>query len=117
MRSGLTGLAFALGHLAPLFLMCDARDVGVHSDPKSPLADGRPSVVIYDQVPAGIGFSECLFELHDELMARAHELVAACGCADGCPSCVGPAGEVGLGGKREALAILESLWTQPLQSV
>jgi DEAD/DEAH box helicase domain-containing protein len=109
MRSGLAGLAFALGHLAPLFLMCDARDVGVHSDPQSPLADGQPAVVIYDQVPAGIGFSERLFELHDELMSRAYELVAACECADGCPSCVGPAGEEGLGGKREALALLEAL--------
>jgi DEAD/DEAH box helicase domain-containing protein len=109
MRSGLAGLSFALGHLAPLFLMCDARDVGVHSDPKSPLADGRPAVVIYDQVPAGIGFSERLFELHDELMTRAYELVAACECTDGCPSCVGPAGEGGTGGKRETLAILEAL--------
>jgi DEAD/DEAH box helicase domain-containing protein len=109
MRSGLAGLSFALGHLAPLFLMCDARDVGVHSDPKSPLAEGQPAVVIYDQVPAGIGFSERLFELHDELMARAYELVAACECADGCPSCVGPAGEGGIGGKRETLALLESL--------
>jgi DEAD/DEAH box helicase domain-containing protein len=109
MRSGLAGLAFALGHLAPLFLMCDARDVGVHSDPQSPLADGQPAVVIYDQVPAGIGFSERLFELHDELMARAYELVAACECTDGCPSCVGPAGEDGLGGKRETLALLEAL--------
>jgi len=109
MRSGLAGLSFALGHLAPLFLMCDPRDVGVHSDPKSPLADGRPAVVIYDQVPAGIGFSQRLFELHDELMARAHELVAACECTDGCPSCVGPAGEGGIGGKRETLAILEAM--------
>jgi DEAD/DEAH box helicase domain-containing protein len=120
MRSGLAGLSFALGHLAPLFLMCDARDVGVHSDPKSPLAEGQPAVVIYDQVPAGIGFSERLFELHDELMARAYELVAACECTDGCPSCVGPAGEGGVGGKRETLAILEVLrntqWTQSLQS-
>lgn len=106
-RSGLAGLAFALGHLAPLFLMCDARDVGVHSDPQSPLADGRPTVVIYDQVPAGIGFSERLFEIHDDLMNHAYELVAACECADGCPSCVGPAGEDGHGGKRETLAILE----------
>jgi DEAD/DEAH box helicase domain-containing protein len=109
MRSGLAGLSFALGHLAPLFLMCDARDLGVHSDPKSPLADGQPAVVIYDQVPAGIGFSQRLFELHDELMVRAYELVAACECADGCPSCVGPAGEGGIGGKRETLAILEAL--------
>jgi len=109
MRSGLAGLSFALGHLAPLFLMCDPGDLGVHSDPRSPLADGQPAVVIYDQVPAGIGFSERLFELHDELMARAYELVAACECADGCPSCVGPAGEGGAGGKRETLAILEAL--------
>jgi DEAD/DEAH box helicase domain-containing protein len=108
-RSGLAGLSFTLGHLAPLFLMCDARDVGVHSDPQSPLAEGRPTVVIYDRVPAGIGFSERLFELHDELMARACELVAACECADGCPSCIGPAGEDGMGGKRETLAILEAL--------
>ena len=107
MRSGLAGLAFALGHLAPLFLMCDPADLGVHSDPKSPLAGGRPTVVIYDQVPAGIGFSERLFELHEELMARAYELVAACECVDGCPSCVGPAGEGGIGGKWETLAILD----------
>jgi len=109
MRSGLAGLAFALSHLAPLFLMCDARDIGVHSDAQSPLANGQPAVVIYDQVPAGIGFSQRLFELHDQLMRHAYELVAACECADGCPSCVGPGGEGGYGGKREALALLEAL--------
>jgi DEAD/DEAH box helicase domain-containing protein len=108
-RSGLAGLAFALGHLAPLFLMCDARDIGVHSDPTSPLADGQPAVVIYDQVPAGVGFSRRLFELHDKLIAHAYELVAACVCTDGCPSCVGPAGEKVQGGKRETLALLECL--------
>jgi DEAD/DEAH box helicase domain-containing protein len=109
MRSGLSGLAFTLGHLAPLFLMCDSRDLGVHSDPQSPLAEGQPAVVIYDQAPAGIGFSERLFDLHDELILRAYELVAACECADGCPSCVGPGGEAGQGSKRETLAILNFL--------
>jgi DEAD/DEAH box helicase domain-containing protein len=109
MRSGLSGLAFALGHLAPLFLMCDVNDVAVHHDPQSPLAAGQPAVVVYDLVPGGIGFSERLFELHDDLIAHAHELVTTCACAEGCPSCVGPAGEEGRGGKREALAILEKL--------
>ena len=66
-------------------------------------------VVIYDQAPAGIGFSERLFELHDELLARAYELVAGCECQDGCPSCVGPGGENGYGGKRETQALLETL--------
>jgi len=108
-RSGLAGLAFALGHLAPLFLMCDARDIGVHSDPRSPLADGQPTVVIYDPVPAGVGFSQRLFEVHDRLMTHAYELVAACQCTDGCPSCVGPAGENAQGGKQETLALLAAL--------
>ncbi|HEX9029993.1 MAG TPA: DEAD/DEAH box helicase, partial [Anaerolineales bacterium] len=108
-RSGLAGLAFVLGHLAPLFLMCDTRDLGVHSDPQSPVAAGRPAVVLYDQAPGGIGFSQRLFELHGELVKRAYELVLACECADGCPSCVGPGGENGQGGKRETLAILQAL--------
>ena len=108
-RSSLAGLSFVLGHLAPLFLMCDRRDVGVHSDPKSPLNGGKPSVVVYDQVPAGIGLSERLYELHDELLARAHELVTSCDCLDGCPSCVGPAGESGEGAKQQTIALVRML--------
>jgi DEAD/DEAH box helicase domain-containing protein len=108
-RSGLAGLAFALGHLAPLFLMCDRNDVAVQHDPKSPLTNGQPAIVIYEVIPGGVGFSERLLELHDQLIAHAHELVAACPCPDGCPSCVGPGGEEGRGGKPEALAILAAL--------
>jgi DEAD/DEAH box helicase domain-containing protein len=108
-RSGLAGLSFVLGHLAPLFLMCDSGDLGVASDPKLALSEGRPGVVIYDQVPAGIGFSQRLFELHDKLITQAQALVSACECHDGCPSCVGPGGELGTGGKRETLAILKAL--------
>ncbi|MCL4561328.1 MAG: DEAD/DEAH box helicase [Chloroflexi bacterium] len=109
MRSGLAGLAYVLGHLAPLFLMCDSRDLGVHSDPQAPVAEGKPAVVLYDEVPAGIGFSERLFEFHDELLRRSLQLVRECECSDGCPSCVGPAGENGVGGKKETLALLEAL--------
>ncbi|MEY2817813.1 MAG: hypothetical protein RL275_1276 [Chloroflexota bacterium] len=108
-RSGLTGLGFVLGNLAPLFLMCDAGDLGVFSEPAWSAVNGQPAVVLYDLVPAGIGFSEKLFELHDELIRRAHELVSECACEDGCPSCVGPGGENGYGGKAETLAILEQL--------
>lgn len=108
-RSGLAGLSFLLVNLAPLFLMCDPRDLGVHADPQSPLADGMPAVALYDQVPAGIGFSARLFEVHDELLQRAYEIVSTCPCSDGCPSCVGPGGEGGSGGKREASAIIKVL--------
>ena len=109
MRSGLTGLATVLGHLAPLFLMCDAHDIGLHPDPQSTLAHGLPAVVIYEVAPGGIGFAEELFNIHAELVARARELVLACGCRDGCPGCVGPAGEDGIGGKRETLALLDKV--------
>jgi len=109
MRSGLAGLAYVLGNLAPLFLMCDSGDLGTHIEPVENQNFGGPTVVLYDSVPAGIGFSEKLFEMHDELISRAFELVSECACVDGCPSCVGPGGENGYGGKQEALAILKEL--------
>ncbi|HEX2979165.1 MAG TPA: Zn-binding domain-containing protein, partial [Anaerolineaceae bacterium] len=109
MRSGLSGTAYALGQLAPFFLLCDQGDLGVPADPESPLGDGQPTIVLYDQVPAGIGLSDRLFELHDELIHRAYELVHECECTDGCPSCIGPAGENGVGGKPETLALLSEL--------
>jgi DEAD/DEAH box helicase domain-containing protein len=108
-RSGLAGLAFTLGNLAPLFLMCDIGDLGIHSDPQSSLADGKPAVILYDLIPGGIGLSERLYEIHADLMNRGRELVEACECEDGCPSCVGPGGESGSGGKRETLALLKEL--------
>jgi len=109
MRSGLSGLAYVLGNLAPLFLMCDTGDLGTHVEPVENQTFGQPTVVLYDSIPAGIGFSQKLFDMHDELIARALELVSECPCADGCPSCVGPGGENGYGGKQEALEILKQL--------
>jgi DEAD/DEAH box helicase domain-containing protein len=109
MRSGLAGLVYVLGNLAPLFLMCDAGDLGTHIEPVENQSFGQPTIVLYDAIPAGIGFSQKLFDIHDELMARALELVSECPCADGCPSCVGPGGENGYGGKQEALEILKEL--------
>lgn len=108
-KSGLSGFAYVLHHLAPLFLMCDAHDLGVYADPESPLADHRPVVAIHDQIPAGIGFSQRLFERHDELIQEAYQLITHCPCRQGCPSCVGPGGELGSGSKRETRAILEKL--------
>jgi DEAD/DEAH box helicase domain-containing protein len=114
-RSGLTGLGYVLLNLAPLFLMCDVTDLGAQSDPLSPLADKKPAVVLYDMVPAGIGLSEALYDVHADLVQRARELVTHCGCPNGCPSCVGPAGINGIGGKEETLALLSALCGIPPQ--
>lgn len=54
-----------------------------------------PTVVVYERVLAGVGFSERLYELHDQLLLAALELVSDCRCRSGCPACVGPPGEIG----------------------
>jgi DEAD/DEAH box helicase domain-containing protein len=108
-RSGLSGLCYVISHLAPLILMCDEKDLGSFNDPQAKFADMQPSVIIYDQFPGGIGLSESLFKHDDKLIRNAIELIKQCACTDGCPSCVGPAGENGVGGKEPTLAILELL--------
>lgn len=93
-RSALAGLAYVLRNLAPLYLMCDPGDIEVSAETRNPLT-GAPTVVIYERVPAGVGFSQRLFELRHEILEAALELVTDCQCRDGCPACVGPPGEIG----------------------
>src|SRR4051812_31778309 len=128
-RGGVVGLAFAVKNIAPLPVMCDGHDVGVSIDggslePASPRGRGaaagqlarrttalqlEPKVFIYDNYPGGIGFSRPLFEMHDALLARTHELIAGCPCESGCPSCVGPEGNTGPRAKQVASEILERM--------
>ena len=69
--------------------------------------DFEPNVFVYDAYPGGMGLSEPLYRLHDRLLSESRTLIAACGCRDGCPSCVGPVGEVGSRGKQVALVLLD----------
>ncbi|MGD0004982.1 MAG: DEAD/DEAH box helicase [Anaerolineaceae bacterium] len=109
MRSGLAGLGYVMQQISPLFLMCDSTDLGVYFDSQAALGDKQPTVAIYDQIPGGIGLSEEAYRIHDKLIQHSLELVRNCECQEGCPACVGPAGENGIGGKQETLAILEEL--------
>src|SRR5579859_5594128 len=69
----------------------------------------EPNLYLYDACPGGIGFSEPLFRAHGLLIRKTRELIAACPCAEGCPSCVGPAGDLAPRAKAAALAILDAL--------
>jgi DEAD/DEAH box helicase domain-containing protein len=62
-----------------------------------------------------LGFSESLYELHNTLLSAARELVGACRCPRGCPSCVGPVAEVGEDAKANCLRLLDLLLTAPAQ--
>ena len=45
----------------------------------------------------------------DRLVKLTAELLAACECEAGCPSCVGPVGEIGERGKEAALRIAREM--------
>jgi ATP-dependent helicase YprA (DUF1998 family) len=69
----------------------------------------EPTLFLYDAYPGGIGLSEPLYLLHELLVRRTRELIAGCSCEKGCPSCVGPVGEIGERAKEVAIAILDRL--------
>jgi DEAD/DEAH box helicase domain-containing protein len=129
-QSGIFGLLHALESMAALLLMCDRRDLGtaVGERPPSPgrekkwreytvATDDRtgakeffePNLYLYDAYPGGMGFSEPLYRVPDLLLPRTRELIRACPCEKGCPSCVGPSGDRAERGKEVALAILNRL--------
>jgi DEAD/DEAH box helicase domain-containing protein len=135
-QSGMFGLLHALESVATLLLMCDRRDLGTAIGERPPAHDAapnsgtpdeftptrmrdaislnareffEPNLYLYDAYPGGIGFSEPLFRTHDLLMQKTRELISACECEAGCPSCVGPAGDLAPRAKEAALAILDRL--------
>lgn len=135
LAGGIHGLGNAMRAIAALLVMSDPRDLGiaVGENPAAgvdkaagegaaeaaPVAQSaatnapavlfEPNLYLYDNCPGGAGLSQPLFRLSGELIQNARRLIGNCPCEAGCPSCVGPAGEVGENGKRVALAILDKL--------
>src|SRR6266853_1824177 len=124
---GLLALSHLLHSLAPIFLLCDIRDVGAWLGDGSPSQAGQvvtretmraqllqgehftPTIYLYDNQPGGIGLAERIFEVLPEMLARGLETLEGCGCRSGCPSCVGPVNEVGRQAKPIALKLLTRL--------
>jgi DEAD/DEAH box helicase domain-containing protein len=76
----------------------------------------EPNIYLYDSYPGGVGLSEPLFRLSNSLLEKTHKLISECPCPTGCPSCVGPAGEIGEKGKEVALEILRQMVKVPQMS-
>jgi DEAD/DEAH box helicase domain-containing protein len=70
----------------------------------------EPNIYLYDKYPGGVGLSEPLFRMGESLLEKTQRLIANCPCENGCPSCVGPIGEIGEKGKEVALEILRRLF-------
>ncbi len=123
-RDGVVGLSFAMRQVAQLLLMCDRGDIGIsigsgdHDEAPAPNRFGQlaavgdePRIFIYDNYPGGIGFSEPLCRMHDDLVSRTRTLISSCECEHGCPTCVGPVGNTGPLAKTVALRILDLIST------
>jgi len=107
-HGALGGLAYLLRNLAPLYLMCDPGDLGAVVQARAP-ETGLPTVTLYDRTPGGAGLSVRLYELHGDLLEAALDVVRRCPCADGCPGCVGPAGDAEAGTKELTCQLLEAV--------
>lgn len=104
--SALRGLANILGKIAPLWVMCDPRDLRSISQVRAPFTE-KPTVYIYENIPGGVGLSEKLFSESERLFESCREHVRSCSCSSGCPSCVGPSLEVGEHGKAGVIKLLD----------
>lgn len=109
-RTGLGGAGALLAGVAPLFLMCDPRDLGVIVEPQDP-DSGLPTITIYEKTPGGVGYAEQLAASMPELLRAALDTVTACPCTSGCPACVGPIleHEYALDAKALTRALLEKV--------
>jgi len=84
---GIHAIEHAAIGILPLFAMCDRWDIGGLSTPRHPDTDAA-QVFIYDGFPGGVGIAEKGFELLPELWSAALDVIRACPCEGGCPSCV-----------------------------
>ena len=109
-RSGLGGAATLLAGIAPIFLMCDPRDLGLLAEPQD-ATSGLPTITLYERVPGGVGYAEQLYESMPDLLRAAYDLVMHCACERGCPACVGPVleHEYALDTKSLATALLREM--------
>ena len=108
LQGGMLGISTMLRQIAPLYLMCAPRDIAVLYRTRDPFTR-KPAIYLYDNCPGGVGLAEKVYDMLPMLLRSARDAIRECPCEAGCPSCVGPAGEVGASGKKTALLLLERL--------
>ena len=82
----LTALAYLMGVVAPLFLMCDRNDLLLLGRIRN---QDKPGIFIADNVPGGIGLAKAVWEMDRKLLEVALEMLLLCPCQQGCTSCIG----------------------------
>lgn len=86
-EGGLHAVQHALVATFPLVILCDRRDVGSVSTTDHPQAE-TSALFIYDSYRGGVGLARNGYDHIEELFQHTWELLADCGCSDGCPACI-----------------------------
>jgi DEAD/DEAH box helicase domain-containing protein len=87
----LSGMGTLIRNIAPLFLLCDPRDLGIAERVRDPRFE-IPALYIYDKYPGGTGLTESLSRRIEPMVNAIKEALMRCPCENGCPSCVGAGG-------------------------
>jgi DEAD/DEAH box helicase domain-containing protein len=113
---GFLGAGYALHIVAAMRMLSESRDIGravgdgnarwfatVGANGRGQLRSAQdeaidpaqldhftPTLFLYDNYPGGIGITAPLYEGRSAIVTDARQLVSECGCAYGCPSCIGP---------------------------
>lgn len=85
------GLIHCLKAAAAMRVMATPSDLGGDvfgfAHPKS--HQHKHAIILFDEYPGGLGFSEKSFEYIEEIIQNAGRMVKECPCKEGCPACVG----------------------------
>ncbi|MCX7788055.1 MAG: DEAD/DEAH box helicase [Spirochaetes bacterium] len=85
----LLSLGTVYRQIAPFYLLCEPRDIGVSERLRDPHF-GEPALYFFDQYPGGTGLAESFKKHVSAIHYASAELIRSCPCAEGCPSCIGP---------------------------
>ncbi|MEW6741931.1 MAG: DEAD/DEAH box helicase [Planctomycetota bacterium] len=102
------GASRLLRRVVPLFVRCDPGDIGVEAQRRSAFFD-RPAIVVWDDVPGGVGLAEKAFELIAPILQAMAEILGRCPCRGGCPACIGAVLGEEVQDKRAVLRLVEAL--------
>ena len=105
-KNAMVGLAHLMRHIAPLYLMCAPQDICVTYHVKDTFTD-KPTIYLYDNISGGIGLSDKIYETGTQLFDEAYDMLKACPCISGCPSCVGA--NAGFGAKQTLMTVLRRM--------
>lgn len=86
-EGGLHAVQHALVATFPLVILCDRRDVGSVSTAEHSQTE-TSALFIYDNYRGGVGLARNGYDHIEELFQHTWELLADCGCSDGCPACI-----------------------------